>query len=39
MRSGLTRRRFRCSLPRDIDFVLTPQNTTLYKKNTSRNQV
>lgn len=32
LRQGLARRRYRCSLPKDIDFALTPKNVTIYKK-------
>jgi tRNA(Ile)-lysidine synthase len=32
IRQGLVRSRYRCSLPKDIDLVLTPKNVTIYKK-------
>lgn len=32
IRQGLGRSRYRCSLPRDIDFALTSKNITIYKK-------
>jgi tRNA(Ile)-lysidine synthase len=32
LRRGLARPRFCCSLPKDIDFALTPKNLALYKK-------
>jgi tRNA(Ile)-lysidine synthase len=32
LRQGLARSRYRCSLPKDIDFALTPQKAILYKK-------
>ncbi|MFA7254632.1 MAG: tRNA lysidine(34) synthetase TilS [Candidatus Omnitrophota bacterium] len=32
IRQGLTRSRYRSSLPRDIDFELTPKNVTIYRK-------
>ena len=35
LRKGLVRPCFCCSLPKDIDFALTPKNLTLYKKKTA----
>jgi tRNA(Ile)-lysidine synthase len=35
IRRGLTRSRFRCSLPKDIDFALTSKNVTIRKKRRS----
>jgi tRNA(Ile)-lysidine synthase len=32
LRRGLVRPRFCCSLPKDIDFAMTPKNLTLYRK-------
>jgi tRNA(Ile)-lysidine synthase len=32
IRQGLARSRYRCSLPKDIDFTLTSKNLTIYKK-------
>jgi tRNA(Ile)-lysidine synthase len=32
IRHGLGRSRYRCSLPKDIDFALTSKNITIYKK-------
>jgi tRNA(Ile)-lysidine synthase len=32
VRQGLGRSRYRCSLPKDIDFALTSQNLMIYKK-------
>ena len=32
IRQGLVRSRYRCSLPKDIDFALTPKKAILYKK-------
>ena len=32
IRQGLGRSRYRCSLPKDIDFALTLKNVTIYKK-------
>ena len=35
LRRGLVRSRYRCSLPRDIDFALTPKKIILYRKERS----
>ncbi|MFA5159008.1 MAG: tRNA lysidine(34) synthetase TilS [Candidatus Omnitrophota bacterium] len=32
IRQGLARSRYRCSLPKDIDFALTSKNVAIYKK-------
>ena len=32
IRQGLVRSRYRCSLPKDIDFALTSKNVAIYKK-------
>lgn len=32
LRRGLVRPRYRCSLPKDIDFSLTPKSVSIYKK-------
>ncbi len=32
LRLGMNRKRYRCSLPKDIDFALTPKNVIIYKK-------
>lgn len=39
LRAGLTRSRCRFSLPKDVDFELTPKKVMIYRKKLSRNPI
>ncbi|OGX12250.1 MAG: tRNA lysidine(34) synthetase TilS [Omnitrophica bacterium RIFOXYB12_FULL_50_7] len=39
IRQGLVRHRYRSSLPKDIDFALTPKNVTIFMKQEVHNQI